>query len=204
VFQSLGDTWGHLQNARLLAVCGMGFTVLFSLVGTFTYASFYLARPPFALSSAALGSVFFVYLLGCVVTPMAGRFLDRQGFRRTALLAVAMSLCGLALTLFRQLPAVIAGLAIFSSGIFISQAAATVLTGRVAGRARSAAAGLYVTFYYVGGSVASVATGWFWLRGGWPACVGLLALASLLTLGFAMLGGAKPSPPAGPVVDTAI
>ena len=204
VFQSLGDTWGHLQNARLLAVCGMGFTVLFSLVGTFTYASFYLARPPFALSSAALGSVFFVYLLGCVVTPLAGRFLDRHGFRRTALLAVAMSLCGLALTLFRHLPTVIAGLAVFSSGIFISQSAATVLTGRVAGRARSAAAGLYVTFYYTGGSASSVATGWFWLRGGWPACVGLLAGASLLTLGFAMLGGAKPSPTAGPVVDTAI
>ena len=40
VFRSLGDTWGHLQNPRLLAVCGMGFTILFSLVGAFTYATF--------------------------------------------------------------------------------------------------------------------------------------------------------------------
>jgi len=206
VFKSFGDTWGHLQNPRLLAVCGMGFTVLFSLVGAFTYASFYLARPPFNLRSAGLGSVFFVYLLGCVVTPLAGRFLDRRGFRRTALWAVAISISGLLLTLCPALPAVIAGLGVFSSGMFISQVAASMLTGRVAGRARSAAAGLYVTFYYAGGSLASVAVGWFWLRGGWPACVGLLAGVSVLTLGFGLLGGraATNEPPAGPVVDTAI
>jgi MFS family permease len=206
VFKSFRDTWGHLQNARLLAVCGMGFTVLFSLVGVFTYVNFYLAGRPFGLNPAALGSIFFVYLLGCVVTPLAGRFLDRFGFRRTALLSVSMSLTGLFLTLLPSLAAVIAGLAVFSSGIFISQSAASVLTGRVAEGARSAAAGLYVTCYYTGGSVAAVLTAWFWLRGGWPACVGLFAVASLTTLGFSILGGRKAATvkPTGPVVDTAI
>jgi MFS family permease len=206
IFKSFADTLGHLQNYRLLAVCGMGFTVLFSLVGVFTYANFYLAQPPFNLSPAALGSVFFVYLLGCAVTPLAGKFLDRHGFRRTALLSVGMSISGLLLTLATSLPAVIAGLAIFSSGIFVSQSAATVLTGRVAQRARSAAAGLYVTFYYTGGSVGSVATAWFWLHGGWPACVGLFAGVSLATAGFSALGGRAMSSekPAGPLVDTAI
>lgn len=206
IFKSFADTWRHLQNYRLLAVCGMGFTVLFSLVGVFTYVSFYLARPPFNLNPAALGGVFFVYLLGCVVTPLAGRFLDRHGFRRTALLSVGMSITGLLLTLAPSLPAVIAGLAVFSSGIFISQSAATVLTGRVAERARSAAAGLYVTFYYSGGSVAAVVTAWFWLNGGWPGCVGLFAVVNLLTLGFSVLGGISMTggKPAGPLVDTAI
>lgn len=206
VFKSFADTWGHLQNGRLMAVCGMGFMVLFSLVGAFTYASFYLARPPFNLGPVALGSVFFVYLLGCVVTPLAGRFLDRRGFRRTAVLGVSLSLSGLLLTLLPWLPMVIAGLGIFGCGIFISQSAATVLTGRVAGRARSAAAGLYVTFYYVGGSLATVITGWCWLKGGWPACVGLLCGVSLLMVSFGMVGGraATVEKPAGPVVDTAI
>jgi MFS family permease len=48
VFKSLADTWGHLRNPRLLMICGMGFTVLFSLVGVFTYANFFLARPRFS------------------------------------------------------------------------------------------------------------------------------------------------------------
>jgi MFS family permease len=207
VFRSLGDTWGHLQNPRLLAVCGMGFTILFSLVGAFTYANFHLARPPFNLTPAALGSIFFVYLLGCIVTPLSGRFLDRYGFRRTALLSVSATLTGLALTLASSLPLVIAGLALFSSGIFVSQSAATVLTGQVAGRARSAAAGLYVTLYYAGGSLGTMVAAWFWMKGGWPACVGLFAAISLGTLLFAFLGGrsvASDQDAAGPLVDTAI
>ena len=99
VFKSARDTWGHLRNPRLLAICGLGFTVLFSLVGVFTYVNFYLAQPPFNLTPAELGSIFFVYLLGCVVTPLAGRFLDRHGFRRTMLLSLGMCLGGLLLTL---------------------------------------------------------------------------------------------------------
>jgi hypothetical protein len=108
------------------------------------------------------------------------------------------------LTLAPMLPVVIAGLAVFSSGVFISQSAATVLTGRVAGRARSAAAGLYVTFYYAGGSLATVATAWFWIKGGWPACIGLFAATSLATLGFSALGGRPDEQPAGPLEETAI
>lgn len=191
VFRSLGDAWRHLKNPRLLAICGMGFTVLFSLVGVFTYVNFYLARAPFNLGSGGLGSVFFVYLLGCVITPMAGRFLDRNGFRRTAFLALSMSVAGLLITLAHSLAAVICGLALFSSGVFISQSAATVQTGLVSGRARSAAAGIYVTFYYVGGSIGSVAPAWFWSTGGWPACVGLFAVISIATLALGFVGGGK-------------
>ncbi len=192
VFGSIRDAWAHMRNPRLLAIFGMGFSVLFSLVGAFTYASFYLAKPPFSLSSAALGSIFFVYLLGCIVTPLAGRFLDRRGFRKTALLALVMSVAGLLLTLSHSLPLVIAGLALFSSGVFVSQSAGTVQTGRVAIRARSSAAGLYVTFYYIGGSLGATVPAWFWSKGGWPACVGLLAAVSSVTLVFGLLG-ARPA-----------
>jgi MFS transporter, YNFM family, putative membrane transport protein len=204
VFKSARETWGHLHNPRLLAVCGMGFTVLFSLVGVFTYVSFYLARPPFGLSSAALGSVFFVYLLGCVVTPLAGRYLDRHGSRPTTVVSLAMCLAGLGLTLVPRLGVVIAGLAVFSSGIFVAQSAATVLTGQVAGRARSAAAGLYVTFYYAGGSTGAALTGWFWLRGGWPACVGLFGVVSLLTWLLGRASGRGASEPAERVVAAGV
>ncbi len=189
VLHSLRDAWGHMRNPRLLAIFGMGFTVLFLLVGVFTYVSFYLARPPFSLGSGALGSIFFVYLLGCVVTPLSGRYLDRHGFRQTALVALTMSLSGLLLTLAHSLTAVIVGLALFSSGVFISQSAATVQTGRVAGQARSSAAGLYVTFYYIGGSLGATVPALFWVKGGWPACVGLLSFISLLTLILGLLGG---------------
>jgi MFS transporter, YNFM family, putative membrane transport protein len=180
--QAFSDMARHMRNPRLLANFGMGFMVLFSLVGCFTYANFYLAASPFHLNAAQLGSIFFVYLLGVVITPQSGRLLDRFGFRRVALLYCSMMIAGLLLTLAKSLPLVITGLAIFSSGVFVAQAAASVQTGTIAGRARSSAAGLYVTFYYLGGSVGSILTDYFWQWRRWPGCVALLGITSLISL----------------------
>jgi predicted MFS family arabinose efflux permease len=185
--QVLDHATEHLRNPRLWANFGMGATALFALVGGFTYANFYLAAPPYRLNSAQLGSIFFVYLLGVVVTPQSGRFLDRFGFRHTASLYCAMMIAGLLLTLVKSLPVIIVGLAIFSSGMFIAQATATVQTGAIAGRSRSSAAGLYTTFYYLGGSAGATLTGFFWRWHRWPGCVALLAAVSLLSLFLARL-----------------
>jgi predicted MFS family arabinose efflux permease len=185
--QVLDQAKQHLRNPRLLANFGMGATALCALVGCFTYANFYLAAAPFYLNSAQLGSIFFVYLVGAVITPQSGRFLDRFGFRHTTIVYCAMMIAGLMLTLVKSLPVVIVGLAIFSSGVFVAQAAATVQTGAIAGRARSSAAGLYVTFYYLGGTVGATLTDWFWRWEGWPGCVLLLGTVSLVSLWLARI-----------------
>ena len=185
--QLLHEGAAHLANLRLLANFAMGFSLLFALVGTFTYVNFHLAAPPYRLGTAQLGSVFFVYLFGVFVTPLGGRFLDRYGVRAASTVAVASMLAGIALTLAPQLWIIIAGLTVFSTGTFIGQSAATVQTGRIAGRSRSTAAGLYVTFYYIGGSVGAILPAWFWTRGGWSACVGLFTAGSLAMLLFAYL-----------------
>jgi len=190
--QALDHAKQHLRNPRLLANFGTGATALFALVGCFTYTNFYLAAAPYRLNAAQLGSVFCVYLLGVVITPQSGHFLDRFGFRHTAALYCAMMITGLLLTLVRSLPVVIVGLAIFSSGVFIAQAAATVQTGAIAGRARSSAAGLYVMFYYLGGSLGATLTGWSWRWKQWPGCVALLGAVSLLSLWLAHLSS-RPS-----------
>jgi MFS transporter, YNFM family, putative membrane transport protein len=186
VAHSISEGWQHLRNPRLLVVFVMGGSALFCLAGTFTYANFYLAAPPYRLNSAQLGSIFLVYLLGLIVTPLSGRCLDRYGIRLTAIIAVCFASAGLLLTLLHSLPVIVAGLALASSGVFIYQAAGTVQTGIVADRARSSAAGLYVTFYYIGGSLGATVTGWAWAAGGWPACVfrlmGVAGLATLLAL----------------------
>ncbi len=157
----------------------------------FTYANFYLAAPPYHLNPAQLGSVFFVYLLGLIVTPLSGRCLDRYGIRLTSVIALGFAVVGLLLTLVHSLPVIITGLALASSGIFIYQAVGTVQTGIVAGRARSSAAGLYVTFYYIGGSLAAIVTGWTWIAGGWPPCVFLQIGVAGLALVMAFVSSGK-------------
>jgi len=98
-----------------------------------------------------------------------------------------MMMAGLLLTLIKSLPTVVIGLAIFSSGVFVAQAAATVQTGAIAGRARSSAAGLYVTFYYLGGSVGATLMDWFLTLERVAGGVALLGEVSLASLWLARL-----------------
>ncbi len=183
IFKTLGAL---LRNRNLLAVCVVGFSVLFCLTGTFTYVNFYLGDPPFNLGPGTLGSIFTVYLIGVIVTPIAGRHLDRIGHRRALALALTFAAGGLLLTLIPRLWVVILGLAICSTGTFICQSAATTALGVATNRDRSAAAGLYLTFYYTGGSLGALLPGFAWNHGGWPMCVAALALVQLGTVGLAL------------------
>jgi predicted MFS family arabinose efflux permease len=171
----------HLGNPRLAATYAVGFCVLFTLLGAFTYVNFYLAAPPFRLGTRALGLVFTVYLAGAIFTPIAGRAIDRVGHRFALNMAMAIAASGLALTLARHLACVLAGLAMCCTGAWIAQSTASTYIGTVAREAPAAAVGLYVMFYYLGGSFGSELPGHFWSRGGWPACVGLMVAVQLLT-----------------------
>src|SRR6185295_9169512 len=57
---AFGPTLRHFRNPRLLATYAVGFCVMFTLLATFTYVNFYLAAPPFLLSSQALALLFAV------------------------------------------------------------------------------------------------------------------------------------------------
>jgi predicted MFS family arabinose efflux permease len=173
---------GHLKNKPLLATYFTGFNSLFCHVGLFTYANFHLAKPPFSLSTSGLGLIFLVYALGIVVTPLTGKLLTRIGHRRGGLIAIACICAGVLLTLANNLPIFILGLAISSTGIFIMQASASSHVGRAADQNLSAASGLYVSFYYLGGSVGATALAFPWNWGGWPAVVCTLILVQCISL----------------------
>ncbi len=181
--ETLGRSWGqmlgHLRNARLLSTYGVGFSVLFSFIATFTYVNFLLAAPPFNLSASALGSIFIVYLLGVVVTPWTGRLVMLFGRRRLVFGVVAVWMSGLLLTLVPSLPAIIAGLAVAAACGFVCQAVSTSFVALTAREGRSAAVGLYVTSYYFGGSIGGVLPGLSWNSAGWPA-----AVAEVITILF--------------------
>lgn len=179
----------HLRNPRLLATFAIGFNVLFSLVGIFTYITFYLAAPPFRLSTEKLSYLFVVYLIGLVVTPAAGYLIARVGLRAGVAAAIVVSLLGVLLTLSHSLAVVIGGLALLCTGAFISQASATsYLPEATPVGGRVSAAGLYMSFYYVGGTVAGVVPSYLWAVGKWPACVAFIAMLQMVTLGIALVG----------------
>jgi YNFM family putative membrane transporter len=173
----------HLRNRRLVAIYVIGFGVLFNFIAVFTYVNFLLAAPPFNLSAALLGSIFVVYLVASFVTPLTGRAVRRLGRRRFVLIVLAVWGCGLALTLAPSLPMIIAGLAVTAGAGFLSQASATSYVATTAREGASSAVGLYVTFFYIGGSVGAALGGAVWTYAGWPAVVAMaVAMLGLMAL----------------------
>jgi predicted MFS family arabinose efflux permease len=179
----------HLRNPRLLTTYLVGFNVLFSLVGVFTYITFYLAAPPFSLSTAKLSLLFVVYLVGLVATPLAGALLPRVGLRAGITGSILLSLAGVLLTLVHSLPMVVAGLALCCTGVFISQSCATSFLREAAPEAsRASAVGMYVACYYFGGTVAGVAPSLVWNVGGWTACAAMVAIIDVVSIVIARRG----------------
>jgi predicted MFS family arabinose efflux permease len=172
----------HLSNPPLLASFLIGGNLLFSLVAAFTYVTFYLSNPPFNLGATALSWLFSVYLVGAIVLPHIGKWIDHFGNRKALVAALVFSACGLGLTLIPHLSAVLLGLTMTSTAMFICQSSASSMLRLFAKFGNSTASGLYVCFYYIGGCLGGVLPSLVWSFGGWTACVGMLFLSHLLAI----------------------
>ncbi len=166
-----------LALPQLRAACAAGFAALFALVAGFTYITLRLAEAPFALGPAQLSLIFTVYLLSVFVTPWSGRLLNHYGHTAMLVSAWSLAIVGLLVTLPDRLGAVVAGLCLFSAGLFIAQATVTTFVGEAVPQARATAVGLYVTSYYIGGTVGGVLPALIWRHAHWPGVVALITLA---------------------------
>ncbi len=176
----------HLSNRRLLGTYAVGFGVLFSLVSVFTFINFRLAAAPYNLGPAALAAIFIVYLGGVAASPVAGRLGARVNRRLLMAGCVGLILAGLALTLFSSLWLISLGLLLVCLGVFPQQTLATSFVGVAARGAKSTAVGLYVTFYYIGGSFGGIIPAAAWHSTGWIGCAAITAAIQLGMLGFAL------------------
>lgn len=174
-----------LTNQRLLATNAIGFCVLFVQVAMFTYVTFHLSKAPFHLSTASLGWLFVVYLLGAAITPVAGRWSDTYGHRAALGGGLAVGICGAALTLAPWLPAVVCGLALAATGVFVAQATASSYIGSVTLEDRGLAVGLYSSCYYLGGSVGGTLPAILWSTGDWTVTVLLVMTVQVSTYAVA-------------------
>jgi MFS transporter, YNFM family, putative membrane transport protein len=184
----------HLRNPQLLATYAVGFGVLFNFIATFTYVSFHLAAPPFNFSPSMLGAVFVTYLLGSVTVPMVGRAISRFGRRGFMLGVCGVWIIGILLTLAPQVALIIAGLALCAACGLICQTVSTGYVAETAREGRSAAVGLYVTVFYVGGGLGAYLPGLAYEKAGWPACVALVAcMLVVMALIVALMWSPRPA-----------
>ena len=181
----------HLHNPRLVATYAVGFGVLFNFIATFTFVSFHLAAPPFNLSPAALGLLFTVYLVGTFLVPLIGRAVTRFGRRRFVISILALWIGGVLLTLIPSLPAVILGLTLAAACGFLCQASSQSYVATSSKTGISSAIGLYVTAFYVGGSVGALLPGLAWDAAKWPGTVAMVVAMQTIMMLIVWLAWSK-------------
>ena len=186
VSTALITLWHHLHNYYVLAACALGFCVLFSLVGCFTYINLYLDQPPYNLSSSQLANIFAVYLIGMIITPLSARLIVKFGTNLTVLIAMSLSIFGVLITLLHPLWLIVLALAIMSSGIFITQSSTITYIAANVTEGRSLASGLYYMCYYAGGFSGSLLCGHAFESGGWFMTAVVLISVQLLAM---LIGG---------------
>lgn len=173
----------HLRNPQLLATYAIGFGVLFNFIAVFTYVNFHLAAPPYSFSPTLLGTIFVTYLAGSATAPLIGWAVVRFGRRPFILGVLCVWACGALLLLAQPLAAIILGLLLCAVCGMLCQAISTGYVTAIAKEGRSSAVGLYVTAFYVGGSIGALLPGLAWSAAGWPACVAMvLAMLAIMTV----------------------
>lgn len=172
----------HLRGRQLYISCVLGFCLSFCLMACFTYINLHLAAAPYRFNTAQLADIFAVYLLGMVVTPLAGRAMANWGLRPTALAATICTAIGLFLSLHDDVVLIIVALALISCGIFVTQIAAINHLAQHIHEGRSLASGLYYTGYYTGGFCGTWLCGYAFAWQGWSATVGIVLLIQIVAL----------------------
>jgi len=116
---------------------------------------------------------------------------ETRGFVKLRLVALGVFIgSGLLflLSLVPSLPVIVVALAVCATCGFLCQTMSTSFVAVSADAGHSSAVGLYVTFYYIGGTFGGLLPAPAWEAAGWPGCVAIVIAALILMAALVMFG----------------
>lgn len=185
----------HLRDGVLLRLYVCGFALMGAMVAFFNFLLYRLEAAPFDLRAGTAALVFLLYLAGTVSANWLGRLAGRRSLHSLLLLAVAIMLAGVLLSLSGRLPVVLVATGLVTFGFFGAHSTASGWVGVRATERRAQASSLYLLFYHLGSSLLGFAGGLAYGGGRWPGLV-LLVGASVTVALFAAsrLPSLRPAP----------
>ncbi|HEY1059462.1 MAG TPA: MFS transporter [Limnobacter sp.] len=181
------DARALFADAALPKIYAVSFMLMGVFVALYNYLGFRLEASPYGLSHTQVSAIFLLYALGTLSSATAGRWVDKIGRRNVLWRMVVLMIAGLALTQFAWLPLIVAGVALFTMGFFGTHSTASGWAGERARERRALSSAVYLTAYYLGGSLLGSGAGLAWGFGQWRGVSATLLLALLAVLGCALL-----------------
>jgi YNFM family putative membrane transporter len=182
---------GEFRRAYLIA-----FSVFFVFASVLNVLPFEMKRLDPEVSEATIALAYSGYLIGILVALSSGRMISSLG-SEARVIRVALIIYGVGLALFsiRSIPVMYATMVLFCAGMFTIHSVISTYVNHLARTHKGVVNGLYVSFYYGGGTLGSYLPVLIYRAHGWT--IYLLVLACLVgfvaVLSMGMRGAAANS-----------
>jgi len=162
---------------------------LFGAISVFwSTLAFYLEKPPFSYSLSTIGLFGVVGMAGALVSPQAGRMADRYGYYRPMRIGLTLMLLGYTI-LFQShwtILLLVAGIVLIDMGLQLAHIPNLSRMSSLAPEARTRLNTIYMTSFFIGGTLGSIVGSYAWRMFGWNGVcatgLALVALGALPTL----------------------
>jgi YNFM family putative membrane transporter len=177
--------WSALRAPALLRVYLMVFCCFFAFTATLNYLPFRLEELEGGVSPLRTGTMYLGYMVGILAALLSTRMAESMGERGVLRLGIVIFGCSVASCLVPSGDLLLAVLFPFCAGFFLVQSVGPGVVNAATEGKKGVVNGLYIAFYYGGGTLGSFAPGLVYHHLGWTAfiavLVGVIGIAFHLT-----------------------
>ena len=184
----LGTVAEVLRQPSFLRLYGVIFCAFYVFASLLNFLPFRLVELGSGMNETGIALMYSGYLMGVVTSLLSLKIADRIGGQvNTMLLGTLIFAGSLAFFFAHPVWLIFLGMFVFCGGMFLIHSLAPGFLNRRAGDQRGVVNGLYIAFYYAGGTVGSFLPGFIYHGFGWGPY--LFSLAAVLGLAaFWLLG----------------
>ncbi|BAM31803.1 MFS transporter [Helicobacter cinaedi] len=171
-----------LGNKTSLVVLSSVFVMFFSFQAVLNTLPFYAKEMFPHISQNELGRLYLGYSIGIVVSLLANPIIKLCGGReKTIFLSLNLFALGLCVFLLHSLMWIYVGMFVMCFGSFIAHSVLNALNNSLNPKYKAASSGLYLSFYYTGGTLGSYLSSFVFELFGWQMLIISLAITLNLT-----------------------
>jgi predicted MFS family arabinose efflux permease len=185
--QALRSLWTLFRTEPMLRHSGLIGGLVFASFSVFwTTLVFLLGSSHYHMGAGVAGSFGLIGASGALIAPIAGRVSDKRGSRAVVSLALTLLIASFLILwgFGYHFLGLLLGVVVLDLGTQANQIANQTRVFSLAPEARGRINTIYMTFYFVGGSIGSLFSGIAWTHYAWPGVctlgIGFLVLASLI------------------------
>jgi MFS transporter, YNFM family, putative membrane transport protein len=184
----VAEVVGILKNRNFLWIYTAIFCLFFVFSALMNFLPFEFRRLHPGAGNTGIGLQYLGYGMGILVS-LNSRWIIRRFGGEGEAIRIGILIFGLGLLFFwlESYSVMFFGMFVFCTGLFTAHSLLSGLINKLALENKAVANGLYISFYYTGGTLGSFLPGAVYQRFGWQAFLGQLFLMVALALFFSVL-----------------